>query len=374
MASILPAQTEPFPPEKFVAEVFSELTQETIQRRWREINIILRLSMLTGQQMQLDATLNLICDMAKEMVAHEKTAVCFWDEHLEQMRLRMARGFSTQKPWAAELAQCNLLNQWASKFRRPLLVESQKHAQADKVLEAAAANVALVVPLFVSNRMMGSLQLFSALSGQFTGEDAQLLWTMSLVAENLLTREYASEGLLRFAFTDYLTGLRTRGYFEQQLDLELKRAERRQQTFALLMIDVDQFKQLNDTHGHHIGDQVLRDIASILAKDMREVDTVARYGGDEFMLILPETTETGAMQVAERLHRSVEQTGFFAGSPQAPVRLTISIGVAVYDGTTRLKRELIKRADAALYSAKNSGRNRVMRFTEIDPPPRQHAS
>lgn len=374
MASILPAQTEPFPPEKFVAEVFSELAQETICSRWREINVILRLSMLTGQQMQLDATLNLICDMATEIVPNEKAVVCFWDEQLEQMRMRMARGFPTPKPWAAEMAQCNILNQWAAKFRRPLLVESQKHAQADKLLELVGAAVALVVPLFVSNRVMGSLQLFSASAARFSREDAQLLWAMSLVAENLLTREYASEGLLRFAFTDYLTGLRTRGYFEQQLDLELKRAERRQQTFALLMIDVDQFKQLNDTHGHHIGDQVLRDIASILAKDMREVDTVARYGGDEFMLILPETTEAGAMQVAERLHRSVEQTGFFAGSPNRPVRLTISIGVAVYDGTVRLKRELIERADTALYGAKNTGRNRVTSFSESDPTQHKQVS
>src|SRR5215468_1696898 len=257
MASILSAQSEPFPPEKFVAEVFTELSKETIRRRWQEVNVILRLSTLTGQQMQLDATLNLICDMATQVVPHEKCIVCFWDEHQEQMRLRMSRGFPTPRPWTSELANnCNLFNQWAAKYRRALLVSAEKHAQADSLLKAAGAATALVVPLFVSNRVMGSLQLFSATPELFTQEDAQLLWTMSLVAENLLTREYASEGLLRFAFTDYLTGLRTRGYFEQQLDLELKRAERREQSFALLMVDVDQFKQLNDTHGHHVGDQV----------------------------------------------------------------------------------------------------------------------
>ena len=199
----------------------------------------------------------------------------------------------------------------------------------------------------------------------FDREDAQLLWIMSLVSENLLTRESANEGLIRFAFTDYLTGLKTRGYFEQQLDLEFKRAERRRQKFGLLMIDIDHFKRLNDTFGHHVGDQMLRDVTSILMKDMREVDTVARYGGEEFVMILPETTETGALYVAQRLRRAVEQAKFFAGSPHEIQHLTISIGVAVYDTDAQFKRDLIEFADAALYAAKHKGRNRVVSYSEI---------
>jgi diguanylate cyclase (GGDEF)-like protein len=209
------------------------------------------------------------------------------------------------------------------------------------------------------------MQLFGSSRHQFNKEDAQLLWVLSLVAENLLTREYANEGLMRFAFTDYLTGLKTRGYFEQQLDLEFKRSERRRQKFALLMIDIDHFKNLNDTFGHHTGDQVLRDVASILMKDMREVDTVARYGGEEFVMILPETTETGATYVAQRLRRAVEQAKFFAGSPQSIQHLTISIGIAVFDTDAQFKRDLIEFADAALYAAKGAGRNRLVCYSEL---------
>jgi diguanylate cyclase (GGDEF)-like protein len=153
--------------------------------------------------------------------------------------------------------------------------------------------------------VLGSLQLFAGAEA-FTREDAQLLWIMSLLAENMLTRESAHEGLMRFAFTDFLTGLRTRGYFEQQLELEIKRSERKKQKFALLMIDIDRFKMLNDRHGHRVGDQILRDVASILMKDMREVDTVARYGGDEFVIILPETSGSGVQFVAQRLRKAVD--------------------------------------------------------------------
>jgi diguanylate cyclase (GGDEF)-like protein len=352
------------PPERFVVEVFSELRPETIQKRWEDVNVILRMSMLTGLQMQLEATLNLLCDMTTDMSAFDKAMIYFWDEGRELMELRIAR--NVEKQTGEEVATGNILNFWAIKYGRPLLVEQGHNAQSDALMHVVGATCALAVPLFVSNRVMGSLQLFRAKADKpFTKEDAQLLWILSLVAENLLTREYANEGLLRFAFTYYLTGLRTRGYFEQQLELEFKRAERKQQKFALLMIDIDHFKVLNDTFGHHVGDQLLRDVTSILMKDMREVDTVARYGGEEFVIILPETTETGAAFVAQRLRRAVDQAKFFAGSPHSVQHLTISIGVAVYDTDAQFKRDLIEFADAALYAAKHAGRNRVMCYSEL---------
>jgi diguanylate cyclase (GGDEF)-like protein len=364
MPSPEPADLGSSPPERFVVEVFSELRPETIQKRWEDVNVILRMSMLTGLQMQLEATLNLLCDMTADMSAFDKAMVYFWDEGRELMELRIAR--NVEKQIGQEIATGNILNFWAIKYGRPLLVEQGHNAQSDALMQVVGATCALAVPLFVSNRVMGSLQLFRASDEKaFTKEDAQLLWILSLVAENLLTREYANEGLLRFAFTDYLTGLRTRGYFEQQLELEFKRAERKQQKFALLMIDIDHFKVLNDTFGHHVGDQLLRDVTSILMKDMREVDTVARYGGEEFVIILPETTEAGAMFVAQRLRRAVDQAKFFAGSPHSVQHLTISIGVAVYDTDAQFKRDLIEFADAALYAAKHAGRNRVMCYSEL---------
>lgn len=353
------------PPERFVVEVFSELNQQTIQKRWQQLNVILRLSMLTGLQMQLDATLNLMCDMTAEIASFDKAVIYFWDENREQVDLRVARGFAASTSEFARTPNGNLLNFWAVKYSRPLLITRGHNVEADNILDQASANAALIIPLFVSNRVIGSLQLFCEAPDGFNTEDAQLLWILSLVAENLLTREYANEGLLRFAFTDYLTALRTRGYFEQQLELEIKRAERKRQKFSLLMIDIDHFKVLNDTFGHHVGDQVLRDIASILMKDMREVDTVARYGGEEFVMILPETTEAGAAYVAERLRKAVEQTKFFAGSPQSIQHLTISIGIAVFDTDAQFKRDLIEFADAALYSAKHAGRNRVVCYSEM---------
>src|SRR5262249_4625968 len=236
------------PGERFVAEVYSELSAETIQKRWTPVNVLLRLSILAGLPMQFEAALTLLCDLAGEMVVYDK-ALVFWDEGQQYMQLRKWRGFDPNPPAASDpqLGDGNLLNLWAAKYGRPLLVPRGQHPPVDALLERASAASVLALPLFVNNRVRGSLQLFSTSPDGFTQEDAQILWLLTLIAENLLIRESSSEDLVRFAFTDYLTGLRTRGYFEQQLDLEFKRAERRRQKFGLLMIDIDHFKQLNDT-------------------------------------------------------------------------------------------------------------------------------
>jgi diguanylate cyclase (GGDEF)-like protein len=351
------------PPEQFVVQVYSEISEGTIQRRWREINTVLRLSMLSGLPMQLETAFNMLCDFSTEIVSYEKAIIYFWDETTEQVSLRVTRG--EVNPRAANLPHGNIFNFWVTKYGRPLLIRRGHNTQADALLRSIDAASALVLPLLVSNRTLGSMQLFSSSREAFTPEDAQLLWTLALVAESLLTREHANEGLLTFAFTDYLTGLKTRGYFEQQLELEMKRCERKKTSLALIMIDIDFFKQLNDRYGHHTGDQVLRDVAALLTKDMREVDTVSRYGGEEFVIILPETSGPGAVRVAQRLRKSVEQARFFAGGPAAIEHLTISLGIAMYDSDARFKRDLIQFADTALYDAKSRGRNQVVMYSDL---------
>ncbi len=353
--------------ERFAVEVFSELQEETIVRRAREVNVLLRMSMLAGLEMELPSTLNLICDLAAEIVSFVRGAVYFWEEDSEVMHVRVTRNMPD--PDEDTFTRANVLNYWSAKLARPLLLPRHAQPEADALLNAMGAASVLVVPLFVRNRVMGSLQLFGERKDSFSREDAQLLWILSLVAESMLARDYSNETLLRFAFTDFLTGLKTRGFFEQQLDLELARAERRGTPLAILMIDIDHFKRLNDTHGHQAGDIVLRDVAAILARDLREIDTAARYGGEEFILLLPETDLQGATLVAQRVRYSVEQANFFTGvrtgSGQESEHVTISIGVALFPTEARFKRDLLEASDAALYEAKARGRNRVILYSDI---------
>lgn len=215
----------------------------------------------------------------------------------------------------------------------------------------------IAVPLKSSGRVIGVLDLFgSELPGGFDDEHLATMHTFAgqatIAIDNVLLHEEAQ----RLSLTDERTGLWNYRYFTTAMTRELERAQRFGRPLALVMIDLDHFKDVNDTFGHQRGDEVLNELAARIRGKAREVDTVARYGGEEIVLILPETDEAGARQAVERLCATVRRRPFGArGVP--PVRLTISAGVAVYPQHGKTTRSLLASADAALYEAKHEGRD-----------------
>jgi len=158
--------------------------------------------------------------------------------------------------------------------------------------------------------------------------------------------------------SDPLTGCLNRRSLESRLRADLRHARRRASSVAVAAIDLDHFKEINDTKGHPVGDVVLQQLAGIMKSTARDTDSVARFGGDEFVIVLPDTGWQGALTFAERLRRRVDDFTF--GPAGTPITLTISIGVALGRGSDPISSEmLIKEADNALYKAKTAGRNRV---------------
>lgn len=163
----------------------------------------------------------------------------------------------------------------------------------------------------------------------------------------------------RLAVTDELTGLRNYRFLQQRLDEEYERSRRYEKDVSFLMLDIDEFKKLNDLHGHICGDRVLAEFARVLRANVREVDVVARYGGEEFSIILPETDAAGAFVVAEKIREAVASTLFEDEAGRATVRITVSVGLATYPVHAGDRESLLREADEALYQAKRTGRNRV---------------
>jgi two-component system cell cycle response regulator len=168
--------------------------------------------------------------------------------------------------------------------------------------------------------------------------------------------------LEQLAQTDPLTQLLNRRALSERITAEMERALRYDSSLALLMVDLDHFKSVNDTWGHLVGDDVLRDMAALLRELVRENDLVARYGGEEFVIMLPETDDAGADGFAERVRASVKAHPFAARPGEEPIRLTTSIGVATFPAARiETVEDLFAFADAALYRAKTDGRDRVRR-------------
>ena len=168
-----------------------------------------------------------------------------------------------------------------------------------------------------------------------------------------------NEKLRTLSVRDGLTNLYNHNYFQESLELEISRTNRQNQSFSLIMFDLDNFKILNDTHGHRIGDIVLQSIGSVVLSLIRKNDIAARYGGEEFTIILPETHLKGAVILAERVRKTIEELEISA--PKAKINVTVSVGVVSYqaNGKRKTKAQLIDAADAAMYHAKQTGKNKL---------------
>ncbi len=222
--------------------------------------------------------------------------------------------------------------------------------------EPAAASV-LAVPLKSSTTVIGVLTVYDRADGEvFDEADLATLRTFTsqatIAVDNVLLHEEAR----RMSITDGLTGLWNYRYFSLTIGKEIERAARFGRPLALLILDLDRFKLVNDVYGHQRGDAVLVELSERLRGMVRDVDTLARYGGEEFVVILPETDEGGAAQAAERIGTAIRRRPF-AEPDEQPLEVTVSIGAAVFPLHGTSASALLRRADEALYAAKRAGRD-----------------
>jgi len=219
----------------------------------------------------------------------------------------------------------------------------------------------LGVPLLAKDgRVLGVINFHNPEPAGFNETDLKLYEAVaeqiSISLDNALTFQMTKELTNR----DELTKLYNRRYFFDRMERETERAKRYNRKLALLMIDIDHFKNYNDTYGHILGDELLRQLATTLDKNLRKVDIIARYGGEEFLVLLPETDKRSAQRVAEKVRKAVEKHDFHHKSPNLGAgKVTVTIGVSAFPSDTDSSFELLDMADKAMYYGKAQGRNRV---------------
>lgn len=267
-----------------------------------------------------------------------------WQLSESRTSLKIGEGITG---WVAQHSQAALVN------------DVEKDPRYYAVFPSIRSEIA--IPLIVANQCIGVLDLESDRPNAFTREDLELLELIASSAAVAMQNARIHREQQILAITDSLTGLYNRRKFFEMANSELERSRRFNRPLSILMLDLDHFKDYNDTYGHQSGDELLSQLASSLSSSLREFDTLARYGGDEFVLLLPEVDEQNAQKVAKRLISQLENMKITIQKPNGTqTNLTMSVGIASYPKDGDDVSSLIKAADRALYQAKEAGRNRTM--------------
>jgi diguanylate cyclase (GGDEF)-like protein len=325
------------------------------RRRAEQLEAINSVAQQTTAVLDLDELLTVVCRLLLEWFNNiDHVAVLLTEP--EGLRVRAYEGRLTAKlPLGAQIPPgTGLVSRALAESRS--IIENDVRGVDGYFQGFVETQSEMCVPLIFFGEKLGVLALDSAVKDAFEDEDIQPLESVADICAAAIQNANYFERMRQLAYVDGLTGIHNRRYFEMRIVEELERASRFQGRVAVIMVDIDHFKRLNDEFGHLLGDEVLRCVAGILKQQLRKMDMVCRYGGEEFMVVVPETTGENAMTVAEKLRRQIESHPF----PGVPRPVTISCGVADYPlhGVTR--DEVVAAADGALYRAKQAGRNRVM--------------
>ena len=327
------------------------------RRRAEQLEAINAVARQTTAVLDLDELLTVVCRLLLEWFHSDHVAVLMAEG--EALRVRAHEGRLTPN-----LALGAQLEPGIGIAARALgtgrsVIENDVHVVKGYIAGFAETQSELCVPLIFFGEKLGVLALDSARKNAFEHDDLQPLESVADICAAAIQNASYFDRMKQLAYVDGLTGIHNRRYFEMRIVEELERAGRFQGRMSLIMVDIDNFKRVNDEFGHLLGDEVLRLVANILKQQLRKSDLLCRYGGEEFAIVVPETTGENAVRVAEKLRRQIE-THHFPGVPRS---VSISCGVADYPTQGITRDEVVAAADAALYTAKQAGRNRIASAT-----------
>ncbi len=337
---------------------------EMAARIQHQIGVILKLQewgRVVTAELERERVITTAVEAFREMGGVSKLSLMLWNEGAECLEIVGGLGL---QPEAAQFMKLKLGEGVAGKVLetgKPVKVNSLSRSADYKSFTGASRekDALLALPLIAKGRCFGVVNLHAKEDGtDFDDSDESILLTLAEIS----SVAFENSRLYDLAITDGLTKLYIARYFHQRLEEEITRTRRTAMPLSLLMADIDHFKDVNDTYGHQVGDAVLVQLARVARRVFREVDIACRYGGEEFVFILPNTDASGSRIVAERFRNAVEDHRFATSAGE--IRITVSLGISTY-ALGRSKDEMIHEADEALYASKRGGRNRVTHFAGL---------
>jgi diguanylate cyclase (GGDEF)-like protein len=332
----------------------------------KDVSVFLEIAKTVGSAMGAEEIFSIILDKSTQYVQAEQGSIMLLDEDRRELSIKAMKGLNKKVVELLKIHPGEGISGQVLMSGNPLMVTDidtdQRITQERRPRYKTKSFIS--VPLKLDGRTIGVLNVADKMSGEiFSKEDLQLLVSIGAYASVAIERSRFNqqiEELKKISITDFLTGLLNRRYFQERMSEEIERSRRHHLPLSLIMIDVDDFKRVNDSLGYLIGDEVLKATARCIRNSIRTIDVAARYGGEEFTVILPQTSKADAQIIAERICAEVYRLDLPFIKSDQKLALSVSLGLATYLEDAETLEDLIRNADIALHAAKAQGKNRVV--------------
>jgi len=313
--------------------------------------------------LQLDQVLKTIMEKVNELMSPDTWSLLLVDADTNELYFQVATGVAAEKLKDVRVRVGEGIAGWVAQTGEAAIVPDVKadprfSGQVDKVTNMLTHSV-ICVPIRTKDRVLGVIEIINYVGKRdFGQEDLGLLQAMADYAAIALENAIHVKRIHELTITDDVTSLYNARHLNFVLETEIYRSNRYHYEFSLIFIDLDHFKEVNDTHGHLVGSKLLREIAEVVRGSLRLIDYAFRYGGDEFVVLLPQTGKESATVVARRLHQRLNEARFIEDQ-NLNLHVTASLGLACFPVDANNKAELVRLADEAMYLVKNTSRNNI---------------
>ena len=335
---------------------------EALRRTAKRLAILTDIVKTANSILEPRKVIELIMEKIQQLIPSEAWSMLMVDEEKQELAFELALGAKGKEVSAFRIKIGEGIAGWVAQTGKPTIVnDTQKDPRFAPRFDTKTqfnTRSILCAPLISRGRTIGVVEIINKLGGRFTQSDLEVLLTLvepcAIAIENAILFQRTEQ----LTITDDLTKLFNSRYLNLYISREIKRCKRHGIPLSVIFLDLDGFKGINDQFGHLAGSGTLAEVGSILALAVRESDILARYGGDEFVVVLPETPASGALVIAERLRKAIEEHGFLQGQGLS-ARISASFGIASYPDHALTPEGLIQKADQAMYRVKERDKNGI---------------
>ncbi|PKM80291.1 MAG: hypothetical protein CVU89_14460 [Firmicutes bacterium HGW-Firmicutes-14] len=351
--------------------LYEELSATAIRNQvlYEELSTVHQLGNLLNSSLDLKFVMNKTVEMVGQIYQADGCALFIYDARDDSFQLS---GLYDENIPPKDIDWKETLPYVALREEKPLIVNNVKGnpAVSENVNRITGARSIIAAPIIVRGEKVGAISAYSRENDFFNSNDLEFLQTLANQVGTAIANARLFQQTQMLACTDGLTGLYDHNYFLKSLSRMIDAASKKKQNLSLIMVDLDDFKYCNDRYGHTVGDAILRETAEIMKKSVRNDDVIARYGGDEFAVILNNAPKERAYKIAERIRKGICMASFEDPESEATFGITASIGIATFPEDASTAKHLINRADKAMYRIKRHVKNKTQTylsdFTELE--------